>query len=108
MSDYISREALLERIDGIYDCADMVFEPNDHCCRADDCASCKWRETKAAIRKIAANIPAADVRENKRGHWNVYSAKHGLYSCSKCYSVPAFLHSPFCPNCGADMREATD
>ena len=62
MTDYISREALLERIDGIWDCADMVFEPNDKCCRTDDCASCKWRETKNAIRKIAANIPAADVR----------------------------------------------
>ena len=62
MAEYIEREALLKRIDGIWDCADMVFEPNDHCCRADDCASCKWRETKNAIRKIAANIPAADVR----------------------------------------------
>lgn len=61
MTDYISRESFLERVDGIWDCADMVFEPNDHCCRADDCASCKWRETKNAIRKIAANIPAADV-----------------------------------------------
>ena len=65
MTDYISREKLLERIDGIWDCADMVFEPNDHCCRADNCASCKWRETKNAIRKIAANIPAADVRPVK-------------------------------------------
>ena len=55
MSDYIEREAFLERLDGIWDCADMVFEPNDKCCRADDCASCKWRETKNAIRKIAAN-----------------------------------------------------
>ena len=63
MTDYINREALLERIDGIWDCADMVFEPNDKCCRADDCASCKWRETKNAIRKIAAYLPADDVRE---------------------------------------------
>ena len=62
MTDYISREALLERIDDIWDCADMVFEPNDHCCQADDCKSCKWAETKNAIRKIAANLPAADVR----------------------------------------------
>ena len=75
MTDYISREALLERIDGIWDCADMVFEPNDHCCRADDCASCKWSETKNAIRKIAANLPAADVREVKRGKW-----KRGAYT----------------------------
>lgn len=57
---------------------------------------------------VISSIPAADVREVKRGHWNVYSAKHGLYSCSECHSVPAFLHSPFCPNCGADMREEQD
>ena len=62
MTDFISREKLLERIDDIWDCADMVFEPVDQCCRDSDCSSCKWRETKAAIRKIAANIPAADVR----------------------------------------------
>lgn len=63
MAEYIEREAFLERVDGIWDCADMVFEPNDKCCRSDDCASCKWRETKNAIRKIAAHLPAADVRE---------------------------------------------
>lgn len=63
MVEYIERVALLERIDGIWDCADMVFEPNDHCCRSDDCASCKWAETKNAIRKIVANFPAADVQQ---------------------------------------------
>lgn len=62
MSDFISREALLERIDGIWDCSDMVFEPNDKCCHADDCPSCKWAETKKAIRKIVEFFPAADVR----------------------------------------------
>ena len=61
MAEYIEREALLERIDGIWDCADLVFEPNDYCCRVDDCGSCKWAETKNAIRKIIANFPAADV-----------------------------------------------
>ena len=62
MAECIERKALLERIDDIWDCADLVFEPNDHCCRSDDCASCKWAETKNAIRKIIANFPAADVR----------------------------------------------
>ena len=48
-------------------------------------------------------IPAADVAPVRHGWWNVYSAKHGLYSCSECHCVPAFLHSPYCPNCGAEM-----
>lgn len=59
---YIEREALLERIDDIWDCADMVFEPNDHCCHDGDCEGCKWAETKNAIRKIIADFPAADVQ----------------------------------------------
>ena len=108
--EYIEREALLERIDGIWDCADMVFEPNDKCCRADDCASCKWRETKNAIRKIVAYFPAADVRPVVRGKW-----KDAMQSCNdsphvKCsvcgeYYWRYFKKFNFCPNCGADMRE---
>lgn len=109
MSDYIIREALLEKIDGIWDCADMVFEPNDHCCRTDDCGSCKWRETKNAIRKIAATIPAADVRPVARGEWEVKSQKIrgysiDFYKCSVCGNEPDDKYN-FCPNCGADMRE---
>ena len=109
MSDYISREALLERIDGIWDCADMVFEPNDKCCRTDDCASCKWRETKNAIRKIAANIPAADVREVKIAHWIFgVTMHHEWMKCSECNvsQEPNGCFS-FCPNCGAEMEEQT-
>lgn len=116
--DYISREALLEQIDGIWDCADLVFEPNDHCCRADDCASCKWAETKNAIRKIIANFHAADVRPVVRGKWTEFSgrafgmAEDGtrialkMHTCSECkkHSIDAF-YTNFCPNCGADMRE---
>lgn len=114
MTDYISREAFLERVDGIWDCADMVFEPNDKCCRSDDCASCKWRETKNAIRKIAANIPAADVRETKRGEWKRHHKKiDGVYSewcvCSVCGQMATAgacyydNETPFCPWCGAKM-----
>ena len=114
MAEYIEREALLERIDGIWDCADMVFEPNDKCCRSDDCASCKWRETKNAIRKIAANIPAADVRPVIRGH--IEEDENTYLYCSECncnitlaaYETPngnLILRPNFCPNCGADMRE---
>ena len=115
MADYISREALLERIDDIWDCADMVFEPNDKCCRADDCASCKWAETKRAIRKIVEYFPVADVREVKRGEW--YGEADGyadgglvydMWSCPCCgQRFDEWDEKPdwnFCPNCGADMR----
>ena len=84
MPESIEREALLERIDDIWDCADLVFEPNDHCCRAADCAYCKWAETKNAIRKIIANFPAADVRpvvfcrDCKHNMANIPDIKYGI------------------------------
>lgn len=63
-------DRILEIIDGIWDCNDMVFKPNDHCCdMPKDCRGCKWAETKRAIREIVANAPTvipAD-RKEKRG-----------------------------------------
>ena len=134
--EYIEREAVLERIDGIWDCADMVFEPNDKCCRTDDCASCKWRETKNAIRKIVAYIPAADVRPVVRGHkvthnrpiagywasgkldggWDGMEGRvwvepimdNPVDYCSECGKRLDDTFQNFCPNCGADMREEQD
>ena len=105
MADYIEREALLEQIDGIWDCADLVFEPNDHCCRADDCASCKWRETKNAIRKIAAYLPAANVRPVVRGKWK--HSIQGIIPSGQCSNCGAWDKvTRFCPNCGAMMEES--
>ena len=62
MADYISRDKINEAFDSIFDCADMVFEPDDHCCAADDCGHCKWLQTKNAIKKKLDNIQPADVR----------------------------------------------
>lgn len=62
MAKYIDSERIERSFDGIYDCADLVFEPNDHCCAADDCGHCKWYEAKNAIAKRILSIPAADVR----------------------------------------------
>ena len=61
MAECIEREAVLEMLDGIYDCNDMVFD-NDSCVGA-DCRSCRWRDTKKYIRKRVERIPAADVVE---------------------------------------------
>ena len=61
MAKYIERERIEKFFDGIYDCADLVFEPNDHCCDADDCGHCKWYEAKNAIAKRILSIPTADV-----------------------------------------------
>ncbi len=51
-------DKLVEKIDGIWDCNDMVFKPNDHCCNIpEDCKGCKWVETKNFIRRMVANAP---------------------------------------------------
>lgn len=61
-------DRILEIIDGIWDCNDMVFKPNDHCCDIPkDCHGCKWAETKRAIREIVANAPTIIPANRKEG-----------------------------------------
>lgn len=59
-------------------------------------------------------IPAADVREVKRGRWSfdniIFTDADGVsrsgmrgYKCSECGGF-CIGESNFCPNCGADMR----
>ena len=59
-------------------------------------------------------IPAADVRENKRGRWKYYGEGRYVKShfrCSFC-DYPRYEHYAnnfkFCPNCGAMMEGVTD
>ena len=59
------------------------------------------------VEAIAA-IPAADVREMKNGKWRLIGAdrrcRGGIFLCSVCDKTCPYK-TPFCPNCGADMRE---
>lgn len=60
-------DRILEIIDGIWDCNDMVFRPNDHCCNVpEDCKGCKWVETKNYIRRMVANAPTIILAEEKK------------------------------------------
>lgn len=59
------------------------------------------------------DIPAADVRPAVRGRWNNFFGEVpgttnftvSLPQCSECGFVFNW-NSPYCPNCGADMKEA--
>ena len=64
--------------------------------------------------QILRNLPAADVREVKKGRWVecAYATTYDIcglnkkvgWGCSECgWTWDARTH--FCPNCGADMRE---
>ena len=59
-------------------------------------------ETEIGIGKT----PAADVVEVKHGRW---VNKGGyLVWCSECNKHNETKKTPYCPNCGADMRGAED
>ena len=85
MTEYISREAVLEFV-----------EP----------------DARPFLAERIKSIPAADVRPVKRGKWtkeHLASTRGGTYPvvrCSVCgASLPFFEGTTYCPNCGADMRE---
>ena len=59
--ELIDWNALIDKLDGIWDCNDMVFEPDDCCDIISDCKSCKWRETKEAIKRIVLHMPTIDA-----------------------------------------------
>lgn len=61
-------DKLAEKIEGIWDCNDLYFQPNDHICDPEDCKGCKWRETWDCFRRMVKNapaiIPAEEVKES--------------------------------------------
>lgn len=61
-------------------------------------------DTETGIQVAEAyEIPAADVREVKRGKWILKD--DGRAHCSMCdMSGNSYIWN-YCPNCGADMRE---
>ena len=87
MTDYISREAAKKIVDNI----------NTFCAG--------WRYV--AIDEIDA-LPAADVREVKKGKWELVHCDDGyggydLYTHKECGAISVQKRN-YCHNCGADMR----
>ena len=93
MSDYISREEVKRLVCEI-------------CGECDGVDVCELRDIKVDA------IPAADVQEVKQGKWLLqkipFKGGHGQtntkYKCTVCRGYNK-SKTPFCPNCGADMRE---
>ena len=66
------------------------------------------------VDKVFDAIPAADVRPVRRGKWTDHrTIEHdGEWWCTACgKEITIYMGAdrkdryPFCPNCGADMRE---
>lgn len=89
MSDYISREAAIDRLNkNLSACNHGTFS---EMCYSD------------AIETVK-HLPAADVKPVRHGWWDVNRR------CSECgnpaplaYSKPDRWKSPYCPNCGSKM-----
>ena len=81
MTEYISRETVLEILSG---------------------KNAAWD----AYSKVEA-IPAADVRPVKRGRWESSrpdAPMFGFYYCSICGRKRTSPQDNYCPNCGAEMN----
>lgn len=50
-------DKLAEKIEGIWDCNDLYFQPNDQICDTEDCKGCKWRETWDCFRRMVKHAP---------------------------------------------------
>ena len=109
---YISREAFAECQRHLYcdNCArrkgmkrgkmQFVYEIGDAPCRA-----CDIHDLLCAVE----DFPAADVRENKSGKWTQRTDHWtGGYVCSECGHMVFCGTTNYCPNCGANMVEASD
>jgi len=89
MAEYIDREAAIARLKRIVEVNRLRTD------RA-------WF-TPDGVEYLINEIPAADAQPVVRGKWiiNGWSIR-----CSECrYDMPFSVRN-FCPNCGADMREA--
>lgn len=90
MSDYINRQALLDRFEQLRNAAETLRD----------------KIFLDGVLAIISCFRASDVQPVVRGRWidNSKVPDSILSECSQCgYSCGAYTFN-FCPNCGADMR----
>jgi hypothetical protein len=111
MSDYISREAAIEKIRVAAGCAECAGSSSALCV-------CNVCDVYNAIRLIKS-LPAADVEPVVHGRWEcVYDDSTGEtdITCSHCKNTrtvngcfvstdgkPCYFEDDYCPNCGSKM-----
>ena len=63
------------------------------------------RVSVESMREFICNRPRANVKEIVYAHWIDYQVPH-ISCCSYCdWGINPLDKSPYCPNCGAEMRE---
>jgi len=101
MDDYIKRSEVLKTL------KHLLYETaiNNVECTPSFSEACKVIAANRIEGYLSA-VPAADVRENVRGHW--IKRKNWLNAVCSCCSFEEKYPRNFCPNCGADMRGEKD
>lgn len=116
MSDYINREAAIERIRVAAGCAECAGSSSALCV-------CNVCDVYNAIR-LVKSFPAADVEPVRRSYWESYDTSQYMgtdefgepkwrpgrfYICHdrRCRRKTV-VKSNYCPNCGAKMRAGDD
>lgn len=106
MSDYIRREdascAISELLLSPYANGDTVFSAG-----VKDCLKLIKNMVDDNV-SDALKIPTADVRENVSGEWIDTTNYFMRWQCSVCGNHTRDARPPYCPNCGADMRQQYD
>ena len=88
MSDYISRDKVAQAFE------DAVV---DLCEDYGGYYGCEWGFSRDAVRKIVAELPAADVDPVVHAQWKDDT-------CTNCgYGVQPWNNTGYCPSCGARM-----
>jgi len=90
MSDYINREDAERFIER--HCYPIVHDINSH----------EQGMTITGIKQALDEIPSADVKPVRHGHW-IRQSVHGLFvKCSEC-GGKSVAESDYCSDCGAKM-----
>ena len=85
MDDLISRQAAIESLDKRFDAIPM-----------------EQTTEILLLRRDLRDLPSVD---RPSGHW-IYKRMRGIKTCkcSECLTSYGCMDTPYCPNCGADMR----
>lgn len=95
MADYVERKSVYEVL------ASLI---NDIVDDAESPIECVKENTLRCVADKVKDIPAADVRSERHGHW--ITRHDGLPFCSECdYNGLGYiaLDLDYCPHCGAKM-----
>lgn len=93
MTDYIDREALIEKIEQTY-CPKCSTDDYCRACWADD------------MRCEIEDAPAADVAPVVHAKWIMKDVSGEIKAvCTHCGKPNKQYQPPYCPHCGAKMEE---